>query len=53
LSFKNDQAAGVERVTGDTDIHHFGFEVEDMAAIAERLAAAAPRAAWTSSRRSA
>jgi catechol 2,3-dioxygenase-like lactoylglutathione lyase family enzyme len=40
LSFKNDQAAGVERGRGFTGIHHIGFEVEDMAAIADKLAAA-------------
>ena len=40
LHFKNDQAAGVERGKGYTGIHHIGFEVEDMAAIADKLAAA-------------
>jgi catechol 2,3-dioxygenase-like lactoylglutathione lyase family enzyme len=40
LDFKNDQAAGVERGRGFTGIHHIGFEVESLAAIAERLAAA-------------
>ena len=37
LNFKNDQAAGVERGRGFTGIHHMGFEVDDLATIAERL----------------
>ena len=40
LSFKSDEAAGVERGKGFTGIHHIGFEVEDMAAIADKLATA-------------
>jgi len=40
LHFKNDQAAGVERGSGFKGIHHIGFEVEDMATIQEKLAAA-------------
>ena len=40
LNFKNDQAAGVERGRGFKGIHHIGFEVEDMATIAERLTVA-------------
>jgi catechol 2,3-dioxygenase-like lactoylglutathione lyase family enzyme len=40
LHFKNDQAAGVERGRGFTGIHHVGFEVEDLAAIGEKLLAA-------------
>ena len=40
LNFKNDQAAGVERGRGFKGIHHIGFEVEDLAAIAEKLSAA-------------
>ena len=40
LSFKNDQAAGVERGKAFTGIHHIGFEVEDMASIADKLATA-------------
>jgi len=40
LHFKNDQAAGVERGAGFKGIHHIGFEVEDMATIQEKLAAA-------------
>jgi catechol 2,3-dioxygenase-like lactoylglutathione lyase family enzyme len=43
LSFKNDQAAGVERGKAFTGIHHFGFEVEDIAAIADKLATAGAR----------
>ena len=39
LNFKNDQAAGVERGKGWSGIHHFGFQVEDIPAIHERLAA--------------
>jgi glyoxylase I family protein len=38
LSFKNDQAAGIERGKAFTGIHHIGFEVEDMASIADKLA---------------
>ena len=40
LNFKSDQAAGVERGKGFKGIHHIGFEVEDMAAIADKLATA-------------
>ena len=40
LSFKNDQAAGIERGKGFTGIHHIGFEVEDMASIADKRATA-------------
>ena len=40
LSFKNDQAAGAERGKGYSGLHHIGFEVEDMATIADKLAAA-------------
>jgi catechol 2,3-dioxygenase-like lactoylglutathione lyase family enzyme len=40
LKFKNDQAAGVERGKGFKGIHHIGFEVEDLDAIADKLAAA-------------
>jgi glyoxylase I family protein len=43
LSFKNDQAAGVERGKGWSGIHHIGFQVESLEAIAERLAAAGAR----------
>ena len=44
LNFKNDQAAGVERGKGFSGIHHIGFQVESLEAIAERLATAgAPR----------
>ena len=39
LNFKNDQAAGVERGKEWSGIHHFGFQVEDIPAIHERLAA--------------
>lgn len=39
LNFKNDQAAGVERGKGWSGIHHFGFQVEDLKAIHERLTA--------------
>ena len=40
LNFKSDQAAGVERGRAWSGIHHIGFEVEDMATIQEKLAAA-------------
>jgi glyoxylase I family protein len=40
LRFKNDQAAGVERGKNWSGIHHIGFEVEDLGAIAQKLAAA-------------
>jgi glyoxylase I family protein len=40
LNFKNDQAAGVERGKGFSGIHHIGFQVESLEAIAERLASA-------------
>jgi glyoxylase I family protein len=39
LKFKNDAAAGVERGKEYSGIHHFGFQVESVEAIAERLAA--------------
>ena len=40
LKFKNDQAAGAERGKGFVGIHHIGFEVDDLASIGEKLAAA-------------
>jgi len=40
LNFKNDAVAGVERGKGWSGIHHIGFQVESLEAIAERLAAA-------------
>jgi catechol 2,3-dioxygenase-like lactoylglutathione lyase family enzyme len=40
LNFKNDVAAGAERGRRYSGIHHIGFEVEDMAAIADKLVAA-------------
>jgi glyoxylase I family protein len=40
LKFKTDAAAGTERGTGWSGLHHFGFQVDDIAATAERLAAA-------------
>ena len=45
LNFKTDAAAGVERGTGWSGIHHIGFQVESLEAITERLGAAgaAPR----------
>ena len=39
LNFKNDQAAGVERGKEWSGIHHFGFQVDDLNAIHERLTA--------------
>ena len=44
LRFKDDAAAGVERGKDYVGLHHIGFQVESLEAIAERLAAAgAPR----------
>ena len=39
LKFKNDVVAGVERGKDWTGIHHFGFQVESLESIAEKLAA--------------
>jgi len=40
LNFKNDAVAGVERGKDYCGIHHIGFQVESLEAIAEKLAAA-------------
>jgi len=40
LNFKNDAVAGVERGAGWSGIHHIGFQVESLEAIAERLTSA-------------
>jgi glyoxylase I family protein len=40
LKFKNDAVAGVERGKDWTGIHHFGFQVENIEEITEKLAAA-------------
>ena len=40
LNFKSDAAAGQERGTGWSGLHHIGFQVESVEAIAERLAQA-------------
>ena len=40
LNFKNDAVAGVERGKEWYGIHHIGFQVEDLQAIADRLASA-------------
>src|SRR5437667_818554 len=40
LKFKNDAVAGVERGKDFSGIHHFGFQVENLEDITERLAAA-------------
>jgi catechol 2,3-dioxygenase-like lactoylglutathione lyase family enzyme len=40
LRFKNDAVAGAERGKDFAGIHHIGFQVESLQAIAERLAAA-------------
>jgi catechol 2,3-dioxygenase-like lactoylglutathione lyase family enzyme len=40
LKFKNDAVAGAERGKDFCGIHHIGFQVESLEAIAERLAAA-------------
>src|SRR5499426_3538899 len=37
LNFKNDAVAGVERGKNWSGIHHIGFQVESLEAIAERL----------------
>ena len=43
LDFKNDEAAGVERGKGYSGIHHIGFQVDSLDAIAERLTQAGSR----------
>jgi catechol 2,3-dioxygenase-like lactoylglutathione lyase family enzyme len=40
LNFKNDAVAGVERGTEWQGIHHIGFQVDSLEAIADKLAAA-------------
>ena len=40
LCFKNDQAAGAERGRGYSGIHHIGFQVESLEAIADKLRSA-------------
>lgn len=40
LNFKSDAVAGVERGKDWSGLHHIGFQVESLEAIAERLAAA-------------
>ena len=40
LNFKNDAVAGAERGKDFCGIHHIGFQVDSLEAIAERLAAA-------------
>ncbi|PYM92484.1 MAG: bleomycin resistance protein [Candidatus Rokuibacteriota bacterium] len=40
LKFKNDAVAGAERGKGFSGIHHIGFQVDNLEAIAERLATA-------------
>jgi len=40
LNFKSDAAAGAERGKGWSGIHHIGFQVESLEAIAERLSTA-------------
>ena len=40
LNFKNDAVAGVERGKDYSGIHHIGFQVESLEAIAEKLAEA-------------
>src|SRR5262244_3525735 len=37
LNFKNDTAAGVERGKAFSGIHHVGFQVESLEAVADRL----------------
>ncbi len=40
LDFQNDQVAGAERGKNYSGIHHFGFEVESLEEIAEKMKAA-------------
>ncbi len=40
LNFKNDAVAGVERGKEWSGIHHIGFQVDDLEAIADKLATA-------------
>jgi glyoxylase I family protein len=40
LNFKNDTAAGIERGKSFSGIHHIGFQVDNLDAIADRLTAA-------------
>jgi catechol 2,3-dioxygenase-like lactoylglutathione lyase family enzyme len=40
LNFKNDAVAGTERGKAWSGIHHIGFQVDSLEAIAEKLAAA-------------
>jgi glyoxylase I family protein len=43
LNFKSDTAAGIERGKSFSGIHHIGFQVENLEAIADRLIAAGSR----------
>jgi catechol 2,3-dioxygenase-like lactoylglutathione lyase family enzyme len=43
LCFKTDAAAGVERGRSFSGIHHIGFQVDSLEAIADRLTAAGAR----------
>src|SRR5262249_12600925 len=43
LNFKSDAAAGSERGKNFSGIHHIGFQVESLEAIAERLTTAGSR----------
>ena len=43
LNFNDDAVAGVERGKGWSGIHHIGFQVESLEAIAEKLAEAGSR----------
>jgi catechol 2,3-dioxygenase-like lactoylglutathione lyase family enzyme len=38
LNFRNDAVAGVERGRGWSGIHHIGFQVDSLEAVAEKLA---------------
>jgi glyoxylase I family protein len=44
LNFKNDAVAGVERGKGFSGIHHFGFQVDSLEEITDKLAAAGSKA---------
>jgi catechol 2,3-dioxygenase-like lactoylglutathione lyase family enzyme len=43
LNFKNDAVAGAERGKGYSGIHHIGFQVDSLEAIAEKLSEAGSR----------
>jgi glyoxylase I family protein len=48
LKFKSDAVAGVERGKDWSGLHHFGFQVDNMDEIAERLRATTSTTRWRS-----